>query len=194
MAESYKGIKFSVIYRNKKPLKTYSKKIKQLIKWCKKFDRLKLTPSYGRGSAGNLSFRTRKGFIITPSAVKYSEIKPEDFVEVIRADVESKKLTVNGIRLPSSEAIMHYLIYKNKKINAIFHVHDEKVLKNAEKLNLPVTKKQTKYGTLAQASEVLKVLNEKTKYVVIKNHGSVALGRNLEHAGNLVLRINDKAK
>lgn len=194
MSEIYKGVKFSVVFKEKKPLKSCSKKIKELISWCKRFDKLDFTPPYGKGSAGNFSFRTKNGFVITPSAVKYSKIKPDDFVEVLKVDIKRKKVTVNGIRQPSSETIMHHLIYEKlkNKIDAIFHVHDELVLKNAEKLNLPITKKHAEYGTLQLAREVLKILNKKVDYVVIKNHGSVAVGRNLRETGNVVLKINKK--
>ena len=75
-----------------------------------------------RGSAGNLSVRTREngldGYLITPSGMDYEVLVPEDIV-FMRLDGTS-----DGRRKPSSEWRFHHDIYAARPdAGAILHAH-----------------------------------------------------------------------
>lgn len=152
-------------------------KIEELKEWCGKFQKNGLTPEVEGDYTGNLSFRFDEGFVITASGLKNKEdLTNSDFVYVECYEEKSNTFYVEGKRQPSSESVMHALIYlKDKEVNAIFHGHNAAIAINAEKLRLPVTEKEYDSGTIELAREVLKVLNCGKWLIVLKNHGFVSL-------------------
>jgi L-fuculose-phosphate aldolase len=89
--------------------------------------------------------------------------------------------------MPSSESIIHQLIYgENKEINAVFHGHNDLIVAYAKKTGLTVTEKEFESGTVELAKEVLKVLADK-KLIVLKNHGFICMGKTMKEAGELTL-------
>lgn len=162
--------------------------IEELKEWCERFQRNGLTPEFEGNYTGNLSFRSMQGFVITASGLKSKENLSNDcFVSVKDYDKKSNTVHIEGIRQPSSEAVMHYLIYKKRKeVNAVFHGHNKEIVVKAEKLGFPVTEKEYEPGTIELANEALKVLGNK-KLIVLKNHGFVSLGRTMKEAGELAL-------
>jgi len=192
MNEVYTGVKFDTIFVEKRRIK--NKKANELIFWAKKFSDAGLMPSHSKGSYGNLSFKTRNGFIITKAGKRADELKIEDLVNVVDCDLNNKKVYCIGLFVPSSETFLHWMIYKERKnIKAIFHGHDKIVLENAEKLNLLITEKEQSYGTLELCYEVLKILG-KSKYLVMRNHGFISLGESMDEAGMLAIEVHEKAK
>lgn len=170
-------------------------KIDKLKKWTKIFQKQGLTPEINGNYTGNLSFRFKKGFVITASGLRDKENLMDDcFVYIKNYDEKSNTFFLEGKMIPSSESVMHYLIYKNcNEINAIFHGHNDSILISAEKLELPVTKKEYSAGTLNLAKEVVKIL-KKSKLIVLKNHGFVCLGATMEEAGKLALVTLNRSK
>ena len=173
----------------------FNAKINELKKWTKIFQKQGLTPEINGNYTGNLSFRFKKGFVITASGLKNKENLIDDsFVYIKNYDEKSNTFFLEGKMNPSSESVMHYLIYKNcNEINAIFHGHHDSILIRAEKLELPVTEKEYLPGTLNLAKEVVKILN-KSKLIVLKNHGFVCLGSTMEEAGELALATLNRSK
>lgn len=170
------------------------KKINELINWGKKFAELGLSPKYDGGSAGNLSFRTERGFIVTSSRSDLSSLKEEKFTEVIKCDFNKKEVYVRGVKEPSSESFLHYSIYKKRRdVNVIFHVHDDGVLKHAEEMKIPVTYDKQLYGTIDLSDEAMKILKD-NNYLILKEHGIVAMGKDIEETGKLVLEKFEEAK
>lgn len=169
--------------------------IDELKKWCEKFQKGGLTPEFEGKHTGNLSFRSREGFMITASGLKSKQNLSNDcFVYVKSYDEKSNTVYVEGSRQPSSEAVMHYLIYKTRKeVNAVFHGHNDAIIMNAEKLGFPVTEREHKPGTIALAKETLKVLGD-NKLIVLKSHGFISLGRTMKEAGELALTILKRSK
>ena len=163
-------------------------KIDELKEWSEKFQKNGLTPEFEGNYTGNLSFRCREGLVITASGLKSKENLSNDcFVYVKNYDEQSNTVYIEGGRQPSSEAVMHYLIYKTRKeVNAVFHGHNEAIVMNAEKLGFPVTEREYEPGTIELAKEVLKVLGAKN-LIVLRNHGFVSLGRTMKEAGELAL-------
>jgi ribulose-5-phosphate 4-epimerase/fuculose-1-phosphate aldolase len=170
-------------------------KIEELKEWSEKFQKNGLTPEFEGNYTGNLSFRSREGFVITVSGLKSKENLSNDcFVYVKNYDEQSNTVYVEGSRQPSSEAVMHHLIYKTRKeINAVFHGHNDTIIMNAEKLGFPVTEREHEPGTIELAKEALKVLGNKN-LIVLKNHGFVSLGRTMKEAGELALATLERSK
>ena len=167
------------------------KNIEELKKWCDQFLRNKLI-NLENNSLG-LSFRTEDGFIITGNKLK-EDLNKECFVSAINYDVYNNSFYVDGLREPSIEAIMHFLIYNTRDdVNAILCGSCDSILKNAEKMKLPVTKDEQPSGTMDFANEVLDILGD-NNFIVIRNCGFVSLGRNMKEAGDLALNTLKKAQ
>jgi ribulose-5-phosphate 4-epimerase/fuculose-1-phosphate aldolase len=170
-------------------------RIEELKEWCRRFQRSGLTPEFEGNYTGNLSFRFREGLVITASGLKSKENLSNDcFVYVKNYDEPTNTVYIEGSRQPSSEAVMHYLIYKTRKeVNAVFHGHNKAIIMNAEKLGFPVTEREYDPGTIELAKECLKVLGAK-KLIVLRNHGFVSLGRTMKKAGELALATLKRSK
>ena len=170
-------------------------RIDELKEWSERFQRNGLTPEIEGNYTGNLSFRSKEGFVITASGLKSKENRSNNyFVYVKNYDEQSNTVYIEGSRQPSSEAVMHFLIYKTRKeLNAIFHGHNDAIIMNAEKLGFPVTEKEHEPGTIELAKDVLRVLGDK-KLIVLKNHGFVSLGKTMKEAGELALATLKRSK
>jgi L-fuculose-phosphate aldolase len=71
-----------------------------------------------QGKSGNLSQRTRGGFLVTPTGMAYDTLTPADIVPM-RFDG-----TYRGKRLPSSEWRFHRdILAARPEVNAIIHTH-----------------------------------------------------------------------
>ena len=96
--------------------------------------------------SGNVSIRTRHGFLITPAGTPYAELTPESLVEIPLANGDSPengdtpifpstdtgtsrtsaagKIGMSPFSRPSSEWRMHAAIYRARAdVNAIVHTH-----------------------------------------------------------------------
>jgi len=194
MSEKYSGVKFKTIFREKKKIE--HKTIEKLKYWGKKFADLNLAPKVEGGFAGNLSFRTQQGFIITASGANLLNLNDEDFVEVTEVDINAKEIFVRGLKNPSSESFGHHAVYvRRKDINAVFHGHDELTLKFNDFLNFPITEKEQPYGSTELVKEVVKILNNcnNCNYILIRGHGFISLGKTVDEAGNNAIEQHKRA-
>lgn len=187
MPEEYTGIKFKVEFISKQlPI---SSLLNELKNWCFTFGQSKLAPAHPSGSAGNLSFRAEDNsdkFFITASAVDLnSQLIDSDFSFVEKCDFENRKVYAHGTRNPSSESMLHYAIYRRRKdVNAIFHGHNDLILTNASLTNIPVTTNEAPYGSMALVDSLMAIIN-KGDFLILRNHGFISLGTNMERAGQL---------
>lgn len=158
------------------------------------------------GFSGNISVRAPEDglFIITPSGLKKARLNPEDMVIV---DFQGN--IAEGVRKPSVETRMHLEIYRNRKdVKAIIHAHPvySTVFAVANVDIKPVTEEMVLYtggevkvaeyalfGTEELAKNVLKALGNK-KAVLLRNHGIVTCGRDLEEAVDVLLCVEREAK
>lgn len=148
-----------------------------------------------RLSAGNLSVRTEDGFAaITPSGIKYDVLKPEDLTVV---DLDGN--VIDGDKKPSSETPMHTAILKQlPKVGAVCHTHSPYAITFAAAgMDVPVISLELYMvgapipvapwvcpGT-PEAGEVTVRIFEKNpdlRVCLLRNHGLVAIGQNLEEA------------
>jgi len=170
------------------------KRIDELKKYCAKFHELKLAPCIDDISHGNLSFRInpdKNYFIITGSQIGLQkELTDDCFVEVTDCDFEKMIVHASGAREPSSESMLHFSIYRERKdVNAIFHGHSESILTNAERLNILQTRQEEPYGSIELVKSVLDILDD-NNFIVMKNHGFLSLGKTMEDAMNRTMAID----
>jgi L-fuculose-phosphate aldolase len=191
MATESNALAFSAVFLAKNPLN--DEKIAQLAQWGKKFYTLGLV----QGMEGNLSFRTRLGFIISGTGVALDALTPETVSEVtgVVYGLNKTSVYVKGQVVPSRETIMHSQIYEAQSgVNAIFHVHDALVMGQAGKLGIPVTSAEKEAGSQELAQEAVNLLksNKDIRYFVLRNHGVIALGVTMDEAGKLVEEMRRK--
>ncbi len=200
MVGEFVGVKFSVVLDKSVPEFSAGEEARadELLSWCKRFADAGLTPNFshkeGEASAGNLSFRCEKGFVITASGKNFSKLGTDGLVKVNKCSFEEGIVHAHGLRNPSSETFLHHLIYEARRdVNAVFHGHDEAVLGRAKELGLPVTPIRRPYGSKELAQDALELFNHRAYYVVLRGHGFVSAAPTMHLAGELALSIHQKA-
>ena len=173
---------------------------KQIIKFSKKLNSTNLSAL----RSGNISARAREkgvdGFYITPSGMRYDDLKTSDIVFVSLEGRFDKK------RKPSSEWRFHQDIYVNKKeAKAIVHAHSTcATAVSTHQRSIPAFHymvavaggediKCTKYatfGTRKLSNNILSALKNRSA-CLIGNHGQIAFGENLEKAFELAQEIEN---
>lgn len=183
MAEIFVGPKFRTIFLSRETPR--DERIDELIVWTRRLSKLGVIAR----AMGNLSFRTANGFIITPSGTDPATIAREQFVEVVSVDMDRREITVNGPADPSSESMIHAAIYRNRTdVNAIFHGHHDAFIATAGAHGIPVTTREQPYGTPQLVAEVVSILGGHF-FVVMRNHGFIAMGRTMGDAGAQIEKI-----
>lgn len=147
-----------------------------------------------RLSAGNISTRMEDGLVaITPSGIKYEDLAAAD-ISII--DLDGK--LIDGPK-PSSETPMHTAIYRKlPQVGAICHTHslyaitfamlgDDVPLVNLELMacGAPIPVAPWACPGTPKAGEVtVEIFQNRPglKVILLRQHGLVATGRNLEHA------------
>jgi ribulose-5-phosphate 4-epimerase/fuculose-1-phosphate aldolase len=190
--------KFLVKFRDRRPNR-YPFAMDSLLRWCSVFDSEGLAPVEGGASAGNLSFRTPSGFVITPTRSQLKAgLRWHDFVEVVRADWRDYEVHVLGERPPSSDTFLHERIYARRPdVMAVFHGHDEVILSQAEHLHaqdsrLAMTSSERLFGTKDDAADTAEELKHFDAIVRI-GHGFVTVGRTQDLAGERAVALHRSA-
>ena len=151
--------------------------------------------------SGNISVRYKNGFLITPSGIKYSQLKSEDVVFV---SLDGK--FDNSKQNPSSEWRFHKDIYvKKKEANAVVHAHSTHATAvSAHGKSIPAfhymvalaggddikCAEYATFGTEELSKNILEALN-KRKACLMSNHGQVVFDTNLEKAFELAEEIEN---
>ncbi|MCR4266157.1 class II aldolase/adducin family protein [Nitratireductor sp. ZSWI3] len=150
-----------------------------------------------QGTAGNLSVRTKDGFLITPSGLPYEIMTPADIVEM---DFDG---TYSG-RLPSSEWRFHRDILRAREdVNVVLHCHSIYATTLAcHYKTIPsfhymtgvaggTTIRCAKYatfGTQALSDNALVALEDRLA-CLLGQHGQISLGKTLEFALWLAIEV-----
>jgi L-fuculose-phosphate aldolase len=157
------------------------------------------------GTWGNISVRTGRGLLVTPSRLPIEEMEPEDMVLV---SFTGEKL--DGRRLPSSETELHRVVLAGAPhLGALIHIHSRAVMALAAlRRDLPVCSEEMAqilggparcaayvpaghHQALAQA--VSAVMNGgDVCAALLANHGGLAGGRDLAEA-MVASRVLEKA-
>lgn len=148
-----------------------------------------------RLSVGNISARTEEGQIaITPSGIRYDILRPEDI-----AIVDPDEHPVDAPKKPSSETPMHTAIYRAMpEVGAIIHTHSPYALAFAAlREDIPITNIELFLcgapipvapwacpGTPEAGKVTVELFRQRPglKICLLRNHGLVAIGKNLENA------------
>lgn len=158
------------------------------------------------GKAGNVSvkFKNNGKIIIgiTPTLKSLNNLK---FNDIVLVDLEGNIISKGK---PSSEVFMHLNIYKSKKnVKAIVHTHSpfatgfsfsDKKIKRLEgfgKIEKPYLA-EVNYeipGTMDLANKVGEAIKNED-VLILKNHGVISVGENLEEAFSLADFVEEIAK
>lgn len=167
-----------------------------LVAQAQRFAARGFTPSYGPGDHGNMSCRTKQGMIITARESSKAQLRPEDFVSVIGCEARRPKpvMRCQGRRLPSTDAWLHWRIYAARpEVEAILHGHDTVALRLARALALPVTSISAAQPSVGLVEEAT-LLAMEHEYVLLRDHGFLAVGSSLEETAALVDRWAQQAR
>ena len=171
-------------------------RIDVLIRQAARLAALGLTPSYGPGDHGNLSCRTSAGCLISARATAKAAMQPGHFVEVVGRDASDAdqpvRLRCRGLLRPSTDALLHVEVYRLRPdVGAILHGHDVTALVHAETLGLPMT--QQSAATRSPVDDICALARDHD-YLLLREHGFLALGRSIEEAGALYESIYRRAR
>ncbi len=186
--EQYQGVKFQ--FSQSAPSFDYDRKLEILNRWVFLFTELGLAPLHSTGAYGNQSYRTTSSsFIITQSGMSpQKQLNAANYVHVIGFDAANGTFMTEGPATPSSESFLHNVLYEAlPHINTILHGHSSLLGKYAQQLDIPVTKHFHDYGTPELAESALQMASGNTLFFILKDHGFVALGKDIETAGEITL-------
>lgn len=139
---------------------------------------------------GNMSIRIGDRILITRRGSMLGALREEDIIETSLDENDA------FITLASTEIIVHRAIYKNTEALAIFHAHppitvakslvsEEIVLEDSEGSyilkKIPVVSAKLTVGA-KEVAEIIPQYLKDFKIVVLKGHGSFAIGMLLEEA------------
>ena len=145
-----------------------------------------------QGTGGNISRRTEKGILITPSGMDYRTLTCEDIV-LLAPDGK----VLEGTRVPSIERSLHLRIYRSRAdINAVIHTHSvyATAIAAARQPICPITDNQVAvFGGTVPVADYAPIgteeLAENTSRaladgagVLLSNHGALCVGRELSEA------------
>ncbi|MBU0591541.1 class II aldolase/adducin family protein [Candidatus Micrarchaeota archaeon] len=157
--EEYEGVKFKLVIGEGTVPKIY---IEDYLKLDNKLSAF-INP---KENDGNMSIRTSDGFLIKKAGAQVTQLDQDDVVLVRKVDGDLV-YAIGGE--PSSEAMLHYEIYKNcADASIILHFHDDRLLKKAKGTLV----KEYSYGTRGLAVSAGKAA-KKSNIIILKGHGLV---------------------
>lgn len=189
MAEKYIGTKFKTNFIGEFKVNSNELKIiKELIKVGKRLGRMGFEDDNG----GNFSYKVKRGVIIKTTGSFPHQLKIDDFV--LMTGFDKNKVDILGNKEPSSEARLHWQIYLARRdIACILHSHDKIAIKSKTLLKEVVYIKELPYGTLKSAKSAA-LASLKGDYLLMKNHGVIALAKSIKGAYNLIKKYHEKFK
>jgi L-fuculose-phosphate aldolase len=151
-----------------------------------------------KGTSGNASVRTDKGFLVTPSGMAVEQMSAASMVEV---DMTGQAISAGK---PSSEWRFHRDIYQARpEIQAIVHTHSMFATSLAcLRQNIPPfhymiavaggkdirCAEYALFGT-QELSDAAIVALENRKACLLANHGMIALGKTLDQAVSIAVEV-----
>jgi L-fuculose-phosphate aldolase len=151
-----------------------------------------------QGTAGNLSVRSERGFLITPTSLPYERMGPEDIVDM---DFDG---SYGGRHRPSSEWRFHRDILRERTdIEVVLHCHSiyattlavhYKTIPSFHYMTAVAggttirCAKYATYGTQQLSDNALEALEGRLA-CLLGQHGQISLGKNLERALWLAIEV-----
>ena len=190
LMDGYIGVKFKSILLDSDIGFNIDDIYRQFQQNCRRLKQHGMTPQ----NAGNISARHNQGFIITTSGSNLGSIERAEIVYVRKCVIEDGTVAYMGPNLPSSETFMHSMIFQsNPTVQSVVHVHDPETMDQATK-EIEATEKEVPYGTLELARMACNSFSKAENIIVLKNHGYVAVGRDINEAVDLVISAHLKIK
>jgi L-fuculose-phosphate aldolase len=171
----------------------------ELVTTAKRMSELGLTP----GMSGNVSVRSPRGFLVTPSGMPYSTIVADDVVEV-----EETGTIRPGQRTPSTEWQLHRdILGARQDVQAIVHTHSL-FCTTISTLRRPIPAIHymvvlagsddipcAEYATFGSAQLALNAVTALSggNACLLANHGMIALGKSLPAALRLAAEVETLA-
>jgi L-fuculose-phosphate aldolase len=157
------------------------------------------------GGSGNLSLRTPRGLLITPSGLPYAATTPDDLVEVTPDGA-----VLAGTRRPSSEWRLHAALYAARsEAGAVVHTHSPHATAlSCARQGLPPfhymialagaaeirCAAYATFGTAALAAAAVEAMAGGRRAALLANHGVVAIGTTLAAARALAEEVENLAR
>lgn len=185
LMEGYVGVKFRTVQISDTLPPEISDLFESFKRSCDRLREHDMTPANG----GNLSVRFRDGFVISSSGCNLGCIENNELIFVDYCDPETEFVSYKGPVKPSSESIMHGLIYQHRpEAQAIIHAHDEFATR-PELLEgeIEESEREEPYGTVELAQMAISTFQRAESIIVLKNHGYVAVGDDLDSACDLII-------
>ena len=171
----------------------------ELIATARRMSELGLAP----GTTGNVSVRTARGFLVTPSGMAYDQLRGDDAIAI---DLDGTLRL--GQRAPSSEWRLHRdILAARPDVGAIVHTHSlfctsvsclrrpipaiHYMVVHAGGDEIPCADYAT-FGTAELAASVVRALG-RGHACLMANHGMVALGDSLAAALRLAADVETLA-
>ena len=167
----------------------YEKKRQELIEYARKMEKYNLV----KMSGGNVSLRLEDGnVIVTPSAMNYDTMVPEDIVVL---DINGN--IIEGKRRPTSDlSAILYILQNMPWVSAVIHTHQAKAIAFSLVGDLLPVISSTMVDEIKDAVQVapftissdigmgIETVKHagKSLCVILKNHGAMAYGKNLDQA------------
>jgi len=185
LLDGYVGVKFQTIQRSDK---LRPEAVDLYVVFKRTCDRLKahdMTPA----NAGNVSILFGDGFFISASGSNLGTIEKNELTFVEVCDVEAERVLYHGPIKPSSESIMHWLIYWDRpEARAIIHAHDEFATRPELLVGVvEESEREEPYGSVELARMAIGTFQRAERIIVLKNHGYVAIGPDLDRTCDLVV-------
>lgn len=163
-------------------------RLTSLAAWGKRLAASGLSPD----TSGNMSCRTRGGFLVTRTGVPLATIRSDDWVFVSGVNLDPDRLVVvssRGLHQPSLDAAVHATLYRQRPAaTTVFHLHVGLLDELSDRLGVPATGTHYPAGTKESMEEIERFLDDhpETRYFVLVDHGIVAWGESIDETGALV--------
>ena len=169
----------------------YYEERKLIIRTCLEMQEL----GYFLCTWGNISMRIGNHILLTPSKVNYNTMAPEDLVVIAEDGTK-----IEGDRTPTSEKEVHRQIYlRRKDVGAIIHAHTKYAMAASTQIlaevpcmveemsqylggSIPITKNYVPAEQHFKLGEIAGETIGERNAVILRNHGPVTCGRNMEEA------------
>ncbi len=156
-----------------------------------------------QGTSGNVSARTARGFLITPSGIAYSQMTPG---QIVAMDLDGNAV---GPCAPSSEWRMHRDIYRERpEARSVVHTHATFCTAlSCLRRGIPAfhymvavaggsdirCARYATFGTQALSANMTEALAER-RACLLANHGMICFGDGLDHALWLAVEVETLAR
>lgn len=183
----YVGVKFKALCRDDTQPRDCADLYPLFLEQGRKLNRYDMAPANG----GNMSIRLRRGFAVTSSGCNLADIEPDDIVWVHSCHPDREEVQYEGSRLPSSESILHHMIYEARSDSrCVIHAHDPVATSTTLADAVPESSREEPYGTLALARIAVETFRSDRRVILLRNHGYVATGECLEAVANAIVELH----